>query len=50
MVLADAQDALAIVDHNYGRSPLMGQNHFRQRVRWLCDHGEVGKLVMWYSR
>lgn len=48
--LKDAEAALAIVDHNYGRSAMMGRANFRQRVRWLADHDEIVKLAAWYSR
>ena len=48
--LQDAEAALAIVDHNYGRSAMMGRPNFRQRVRWLADHDEIVKLAAWYGR
>jgi lysine-N-methylase len=48
--LEDGQAALAIVDHNYGRSAMMGRSNFRQRVRWLAGHNEIIKLAAWYSR
>lgn len=50
LMLKDAEQALAIVDHNYGRSPIMGRSNFRQRVRWLATHGQIASLAAWYAR
>ena len=50
MTLGDAQQALSMVDHHHGYSPLMGQSNFRQRVRWLAKQGELARLIGWYAR
>ena len=42
--------AIRIVDHNYGYSPLLGSR--RQRGSWgiLARRGELVKLIAWHSR
>lgn len=50
LALADIEQALAIADHHHGFSPVFGSRGFRQRVNFLSRTGELGKLLLWYSR
>lgn len=50
LTLEDLQQAITIVDHHHGYSPLWGQYAFRSRVRTLARSGDIEKLIGWYSR
>lgn len=50
LMFADIERALAIADHHHGFSPIFGSRGFRQRVNFLARTGELGKLLLWYSR
>ncbi len=47
--LADAQAALATVDHNYGYSPALGMAASLNRLRILGKLQQVTRLCGWYS-
>jgi lysine-N-methylase len=45
-----AARALAIVDHSFGFSPLLGARRQRFALNILARQGELGKLIAWYGR
>jgi len=48
--LRDVQAALAILDHNFGYSPVLGLRSSRQRVQQLARLQQIAPLVAWYGR
>ena len=49
VTLADAQAALATVDHNYGYSPVLGMRASLSRIRQLAKLDQLATLCSWYS-
>ncbi|HEY7119641.1 MAG TPA: YkgJ family cysteine cluster protein [Tepidisphaeraceae bacterium] len=47
---SDVRNALSAIDHHHERSPLMAWGNFRNRVKWLAEKEEIGKLIGWYAR
>jgi lysine-N-methylase len=48
--LRDVQAALAVLDHNFGYSPVLGLRSSRQRVQQLARLQQIAPLVVWYGR
>ena len=44
------QDAIQVVDDHFGGNPVLGFPHIQYLQRTLAQHGELEKLVAWYSR
>jgi lysine-N-methylase len=44
------QQAIQLVDHQFGGNPMLGFTHIRFLVHTLAQRGELEKLVAWYSR
>jgi len=44
------QQAIQLVDDHFGGNPMLGFPHIQFLVRTLAEHGELEKLVAWYSR
>ena len=46
----DIAQAVAVADHHHGYSPALGQWPARRRVGALARHGDIARLIRWYSR
>jgi lysine-N-methylase len=44
------QHAVQLVDHHFGVDPMLNLPHFRYMQRTIAEHGQLEKLVAWYSR
>ncbi len=44
------QQAIQLVDDQFGGNPMLGFPHIRLLLRTLAQRGELEKLVAWYSR
>jgi lysine-N-methylase len=44
------QQAIQLVDDQFGGNPMLGFPHVRFLMRTLAERGELEKLVAWYSR
>jgi lysine-N-methylase len=44
------QQAIQLVDDQFGGNPMLGFPHIRFLVRTMAQRGELEKLVAWYSR
>ncbi len=44
------QQAIQLVDDHFGGNPMLSFPHFRFLQRTLAQHGQLEKLVAWYSR
>jgi lysine-N-methylase len=48
--LRDLQASLAVLDHNYGYSPVLGLRSSQKRIEQLAAMDQLSALVAWYSR
>lgn len=48
--LRDVQAALAVLDHNFGYSPVLALRTSRRRVQQLAQLRQIAPLVAWYGR
>jgi lysine-N-methylase len=48
--LRDVQAALAVLDHNFGYSPVLALRSSRRRVQQLAQLQQIAPLVVWYGR
>lgn len=48
--LRDVQAALAMLDHNFGYSPVLALRTSRRRVQQLAQLRQIAPLVAWYGR
>jgi len=48
--LRDVQAALAVLDHNFGYSPVLSLRSSRRRVQQLAQLQQIAPLVVWYGR
>ncbi|WP_417849650.1 YkgJ family cysteine cluster protein [Thalassoglobus sp.] len=46
----DVREALQIVDHQHGYSPVLGTWGSRKRVTTIAQMGDLQKLIVWYQR
>lgn len=46
----DIREALQIVDHQHGYSPVLGSWGARKRVQTLASSGNLNRLIVWYNR
>jgi lysine-N-methylase len=44
------EQAIQIVDDHFGGNPMLGFPHIQYLLHTLAQHGELEKLVAWYSR
>lgn len=48
--LRDLQASLAVLDHNFGYSPVLGLRSSQKRIEQLAAMDQLSALVAWYSR
>jgi lysine-N-methylase len=46
----DIAQAISVADHHHGYSPALGLWPARRRVRTLARHGDIARLIGWYSQ
>ena len=50
LITDDLVQALTVVDHQFGFANVFGFGYARRRVRLLASHGQIERLIAWYSR